>query len=235
MTLTNVRTWRTLAATATGAGHAGRGEAGQDRFLLHHGADGTLTVAVADGAGSARCGGEGADAAVTVAVEQASAGHEPWEAVAAAREAVAGRGPAHEWATTLLVCKIDTTTVSAAQVGDGAIVLRRGDDFVVASPPPGEYLNETVMLTSRNWCEEMAVGVWPASGIDALAVMTDGLAPVAFDLVSWNAHAPFFRPLFDFAASDGADATELEAFLASDRLATRTDDDVTIVLAARAE
>jgi hypothetical protein len=61
--------------------------------------------------------------------------------------------------------------------------------------------------------------------------MTDGLQLVAFDLSTGMPHAPFFTPFFAFAAGDG-DAEQLAEFLGSERVGERTDDDVTLVVAA---
>jgi hypothetical protein len=56
-------------------------------------------------------------------------------------------------------------------------------------------------------------------------------------LPAYEPHAPFFRPLFAFAmeSTDSAAAEPLAAFLASERVTRRTDDDKTLVLAVHVE
>jgi hypothetical protein len=138
-----------------------------------------------------------------------------------------------ERATTLLVAAVTPSLIATAQIGDGAIVVRRcGVLEVPAAVERGEYLNETCFLTSSGWLAEARTAVVPAAGVDAVAGMTDGLQLLAFDLAAGTPHAPFFEPLFAFAADAGA-VGDLEAFLGSDRVGSRTDDDVTIALAAR--
>jgi hypothetical protein len=61
--------------------------------------------------------------------------------------------------------------------------------------------------------------------------MTDGLQLVAFDLATGVPHAPFFAPFFSFVAGDG-EVAQLTEFLGSERVAERTDDDVTLAVAA---
>jgi len=70
--------------------------------------------------------------------------------------------------------------------------------------------------------------------VRALAVMSDGLTRLALKLPANEPHPPFFQPLFAFAsAADGqAQAEEqLAAFLASERVCARTDDDKSLVIA----
>jgi len=72
--------------------------------------------------------------------------------------------------------------------------------------------------------------------VHAVAVMTDGLLRLVLDLTRNQPHQPFFQPLLAFAAQvSNADegAAQLTAFLGSERVCARTDDDKTLVLAAR--
>ena len=70
----------------------------------------------------------------------------------------------------------------------------------------------------------------------ALAMSTDGLLRLALKLPAYEPHPPFFKPLFAFIAEAGDTAVasqQLAGFLASPRVCARTDDDKTLVLAAR--
>jgi hypothetical protein len=218
--------WRLLGASVVGAGHEVRGAGCDDAHAVASTRDGALLlIAVADGAGSAARGGDGARVAVQTALEHGDPA-DAFEAAAAALEA--------DMATTLTVVHVGADTVTVAQVGDGAVVLRRGDVLEVVGPVEREeFLNETVFLTSTSWRDHLRVDVVPADGVDAVAVLTDGLQLLAFELPSGRPHDPFFTPLYSYAAADDSTVEELSAFLASERVCARTDDDKTLVLAVR--
>jgi hypothetical protein len=214
-----------------------------------------LVAAVADGAGSAECAEEGARAAVKAAVEQAAAiwrigrptGRDDWgqlieASFSVARLAVQSAARAqnrsiHDLATTLLLLVATPGQTAAGQVGDGAVVARLGDGELTAltRPPHTEHLNETTFLTSDDGAAEMqfALHDGPAHG---LALLTDGLQMLALKMPQGEPHPPFFAPLFRFAAGAAepdAAGDKLTAFLQSPGVATRTDDDLTLVLAVR--
>jgi protein phosphatase 2C-like protein len=108
-----------------------------------------------------------------------------------------------------------------------------GELVAATTPQNGEYANETFFLTSGDGAPRYTATLPPAC---AIALLTDGLLPLAVDLRDCRPHAPFFDPLFAFAAARGAGRgadAELAAFLESDRVAARTDDDTTLVLAVR--
>lgn len=77
--------------------------------------------------------------------------------------------------------------------------------------------------------------------MQGLAVMSDGLLPLAINIVQNKPYPPFFNPLFTFVASiesnegdeDNAHQ-QLESFLDSERVNARTDDDKTLVLVRKA-
>jgi hypothetical protein len=228
-------TWRALGASVAGAGHRARGVGCEDASAVSVTDDGALLIAVADGAGSAPRASEGSTRAVAAAMEALRSGAELCAVMHAARqslEPVAAGERLGDLATTLLVVRATSAGIETAQVGDGAIVLRRGDALEVVAPDEkGEYLNETVFLTSAGWLDALRVDTVPSDGVDAIAVLTDGLQLVALDLRTGKPHPPFFAPLFSCGADDG-DVAQLVAFLGSDRVGERTDDDVTLVVAA---
>lgn len=232
-----VAVWRPLAASVAGAGHRARGVGCEDASAVDVLDDGTLLMVVADGAGSAPLADEGSVRAVAAAMEGLRAGVDLPAVMEGARRAlepvVAGECLGDR-ATTLLVVRVaaGAGVVETAQVGDGAVVVRRNGALeVLAADAKGEYLNETCFLTSESWRESLRVEAVPADGIDGVAAMTDGLQLVAFDLATGVPHAPFFAPFFAFAAGDG-DVDGLAEFLGSDRVGARTDDDVTLAVAA---
>lgn len=118
----------------------------------------------------------------------------------------------------------------------------------LSAPERGAYANETVFLTSPNAVETAIETMQRFDGpVAAVALLTDGLLRLAMNMAERTPHAGFFEPLFRFVARsvavEGTVADEegqgsqadraLTAFLASPRVRARTDDDVTLVLAAR--
>jgi hypothetical protein len=220
------------------------------------GPNGLLIAAVADGAGSARLAEIGSNVAAVAAVEAmgqhlsskqhpANLGDEEWrllliETIQTARtrvqgEAEARSATAQDLATTLAVAVAGVDFLAAVQVGDGAIVAAEPSGILhsVARSAPGEYLNETIFLTSEDALVEAVPEVWRGELVH-LAMLSDGLQMTALQMPGGQPHPGFFVPLFKFLAneSDSVRAdSELTAFLESPRLRARTDDDVTLVLA----
>ena len=198
--------------------------------------DGGLVVAVADGAGSAPSAAEGSALAVAAAVASVEMGLALPDAFAVARDAMGDDDEQRAArATTLLVAVMGEDAIDVGQVGDGFVVVQRGDGLDIAVPAPErEYLNETTFLSSAGWEGELRLDSLDAGGVDAVALSTDGLQLVALDLAAGTPHPGFFAPLFSWAAGDEPSDEELAAFLASERVAERTDDDVTLALVVRA-
>lgn len=143
--------------------------------------------------------------------------------------------PLQQYATTLLVALATPEFVAAAQIGDGAVVMQgsEGTLEVLTVPEHGEYLNETTFVTATDYLERAQHAVRQQPGVRALALLSDGLQMLALDLERNEAFRPFFEPLLAFAAKPEATEAELAAFLDSDRICERTDDDKTLVLAVR--
>ena len=221
------------------------------------GADGpVLVLACADGAGSAEFGLEGARmacarvaelAAEMVAegagVRQMDDGMLPYWMEQAAetisvQAGIAGRR-SRDYACTLLVAVIDDYGAAFAQVGDGAIVVGGPHGYApVFWPQSGQYANTTYFITdppdSRSVCSEVR-----APAPDEAALFTDGLQSLALRFADRAAHDPFFGLFFPpLRAQPAGEADrlrlELEAFLSSEPVNQRTDDDKTLVIATRA-
>ena len=221
-------------------------------------------MAVADGAGSAPRAAEGSTCAVETAVTLVH-DHligkpfpdtvEAWEgfltivfcevrealeqlttaSTRGARGAGAMQGMLRELATTLLVAVFTAKWCAIAQVGDGAVVVRRSDlKFeTITTPDHGEYVNQTSFLTDANYLAEIQYAIGRADDVAGAALFTDGIERLALVTATNEAFAPFFRPLFTFADQPDADGEEIERFLYSDQVCERTDDDKTLVLAIR--
>jgi hypothetical protein len=246
--------WRFAAARATGTSHLRAGLPCQDRLACILLSDGTLVAAMADGAGSASAGELGAEIAVDSLVTQIHRFFDEGrsdlqvmlrEAAAQAREAVSsealkqGVAP-RSFASTLLALVVTPEGGGALQIGDGLIVVSDGGDgwSWVFWPQRGEYANTTYFLTDDDALERIQVEAFPGTVTD-VALMTDGLEPLALHYASKTVHDLFFsgmfRPLLqsDGEAEIGELSESLQQFLSSERVGSRTDDDVSLILATR--
>ncbi|MDE2788374.1 MAG: PP2C family serine/threonine-protein phosphatase [Chloroflexota bacterium] len=255
--------WRVAAATAAGASHLRDDTPNQDAVAhrvveIGHGA--AAVIAVADGAGSAPRSDEGSRVAVDAAVASVAEGINRRPAAAFSEVMAAslvryaierakieveryGRrhnAPARELASTLIVAFASDSLMTAAQVGDGAVIafnIGGGDAMTLCQAHTGEYANETTFITSRSRPHEIA-SVGHASGhdYDALALITDGLQNLALKMPEREAFPGFWNPiLHDLAHTDEPEAVpaRLHAFISGERVQSRTGDDVTIAIAAR--
>jgi hypothetical protein len=250
-------TWRIVGASVAGTAHARAGTSCQDAHRWELLPNGCLIVAVADGAGSASRSDEGARTAADTAVSSLAAvvrdgipaDEQGWhEAIVAAFEAAAAAlattaeaagASIRDYATTLMLAVATPNALVVGQIGDGIVVAEDegGALFLAAMPQRGEYANEVALLTMLDAIERLATSHFPV-GVRAFAATTDGLLRLALRLPVYEPHAPFFAPLFAFAA-EATDAeaavAELVTFLASERVAHRTDDDKTLVIAVRVD
>jgi len=259
MTTSTLTNWRLLGASVTGTSHTKSGLPCQDAHAYCEVA-GCALIAVADGAGSAERSAEGAQRASQAALAAMAAAlsggwpatPEPWRDVFAAAYAAAkseleqlasaaGR-PSRAFATTLLCAGISDQGLAVAQLGDGVAAAfaptgganAAGDWFLAAQPQRGEYANETYFLSQDDALQHLEVAVY-AEPVRALALMTDGLLRLVLN-GQRQPHVPFFEPLLAFGVEvdDAAQGNgQLAAFLASERVCARTDDDKTVVLALR--
>jgi len=212
--------------------------------------DGTLLIAVADGAGSASRSKEGAECAVQTAVDYLAErlpgtdpGHvealllETLTVARTALEALAGNGlTAGDFATTLLLTVATNSHVSIIHVGDGAIVAQHPDETtldVLTAKGDSEYVNQTTFLTSSDYLKTAYFSSRPADSVRGIAAMTDGMQLLAVHHGTNSAFGAFFAPMFRFAGDATSTDEGLVEFLLSDAVCRRTDDDKTLVLAVR--
>lgn len=243
--------WHLLGASVTGRAHLARGSGNQDALVAATTRDGTLLLAVADGAGSAAQSATGARVAAETAVASLAGSDlsDPEAALLAALDqstralsALARRNaqPPREYACTLLLSVATDDSVCALQLGDGAIIYEAGGEVQrLTRAWRSKFAGETVFVTSPDAREQASVTRIAAAGVNGLALLTDGLEPVATDLGSGTPFAPFFVPLFSFTAAGGAEADQqrrtkqLKELLGSERVRSRTHDDTTLLLAAK--
>ena len=174
-----------------------------------------LTIAVADGAGSAREADRGS--ALVIATAMASLEHKlsvdipqdgaGWGALLAevfhqTREilvahAYTNQDIPRDYACTLTALIINSNWLITGQIGDGCAVARGldGSLTIIAEPQRGEYANETFFLTDDAAADIFDGRVYELGidipEIDAVAVMSDGLLNLALDKTSGQPHPPF--------------------------------------------
>jgi hypothetical protein len=247
--------WQIVSASVRGKSHEKNDLPCQDAHCYKRLSDDLLIVAVADGAGSARLSEIGSKVAVETAVNTlAQMINLPlsvppeidWKGllmdtlnaakIAVQAEASIQDVEIRELATTLILLLATPNFIAVAQVGDGAAVVedKTGKIEAITQPEQGEYLNETKFLIGFDAVETAQIRVWEGEPTH-LAVFSDGLQMLALKMPEATPHRPFFSPLFKFVSmiTDQQDAQEqLESFLRSPRVAERTDDDLTLILAS---
>jgi serine/threonine protein phosphatase PrpC len=247
----NLGKWRCLAASVMGTSHISQGRPCQDANATVVTDDGSLIVAVADGAGSAKRAEEGSQCVVQCATKylrEKLADSKPQsieqceelirEAFRRARSGLEEIAPGEnldDVATTLLLTVVTDGWLSTIQIGDGAVVCRTpsGAIRVLSKLGDHEYLNETTFLTSPDYQRYLHIVTVPSEEISGLAMLTDGIELLAIRYADNTGHEPFFRSVFEFTENIVSTDGELADFLASERVCERTDDDKTLVLAVR--
>lgn len=248
--------WKATVHSAMGTRHQQRGVPCQD-YGDYVTRDASIVGAVADGAGSAKFSDIGAQLAVKTVLSnlegwlarQSSLEQEVIEGqvqsifesaldatvLALDQEAQAGGYALRELGCTLLTFIATPNWIAAMQIGDGFIVAQtsEADPYqLLFQPEKGEYINETVFVTSEQALDAMQVVV--KSGVQPLVcAATDGLEKVAIRFHDWQPHAPFFAPFKSCLQTMDVPEerqTYLETFLNSDRLNAKTDDDKTLLM-----
>ena len=249
-------TWRAVAACAVGTSHEASGASCQDsclhQLISEPPKHPVLSIFVADGAGSAICGGDGANLAVEVAAELVVREYRRSERVCfdsgfaadclrVVRERISAManqagGGLRDYACTLLGVVATPSSTLLIQIGDGGIVVDFGDGLEVPiAPAIDEYVNMTHFVTDSDALENLKVFEGGALA-RRVAVFSDGLQRLALNVSSNTAHAPFFNPFFEVLSAATADQEDslhegLVQFLNSRSLNDRTDDDKTLALA----
>ena len=255
--------WRYVAASVIGTSHEKAGSTCQDandcQILVLPNGQNILVAAIADGAGSALCGGEGAaktcQALVDFISEHVNSGKAVEEITIDTvkswvnriqelldSEARAASRDRRDFGCTLLGLIVGDSCAACLQIGDGVIVLADSEEYVyghVFWPDRGEYANTTHFVTQDDAIEHLRFESVKRQVVEA-ALLTDGLQSIALNYQQQIAHDPFFKGLFaPLRSVDEGRSAELSqslaAFLSSPRVNEKTDDDKTLVLASRAD
>jgi len=248
--------WQAITGQAEGTSHATTGAPCQDRevFRIMEDSDGTEVAVgiVCDGAGSAKYSDVGADivsSGLRTRIAQFVSEYGSTEITPAVmhewiielRQRVCHQAEAQaldprEFACTLVFVIASEDHTIFGQIGDGAIVFKdRNNEINVALwPDNGEYANHTFFVTQDDSHNRLQYR--RHVGITDFIVFSDGLQRLALNEIDKTAHRGFFEPLINMVrASTNIQSTELglDAFLRSERVNKRTDDDKSIVIACR--
>jgi len=247
--------WTWAAATCRGTSHERAGTPCQDvaRSLVIGRRSSVFASIVSDGAGSARFGGQGAAVTCWTIVgsarrhfsksSAAPTDDELWIWIDEVRDrintAAARRDTeARQFACTLVAVFAMKDSTLILHVGDGAAVLRQGGDWVSPSwPANGEYASTTFFVTDEPMPQLRITRLEQPA--DAVAVFTDGIERLTLNFAEERPHAPFFdamfQPIFrsEAAGKNSSLTASLGRYLNGAAVNERTDDDKTLVLAAR--
>lgn len=206
---------------------------------------------VADGAGSAAHGGQGADLAIQAAAEFTESklvtpGFSISEELAkdllsTIRERIFAEANSREikpreFACTFVGLLGCSTSTLVMQIGDGGIALDIGGGLEVPiTPMTGEYANMTYFVTEDDAADVFVSKLYQAKALCA-ALFSDGLQRLAIHMATNLPHPPFFDRFFRVMAETSEEKQDeihsaLMRFLQSTSVNERTDDDKTLVLA----
>lgn len=247
--------WIPVGCSVAGPIHEAARRDCEDTFAISCipklGASGLLLVC-SDGAGSVELGRVGAEITAQVVTSEVARlatadgelfGNGAWVGVVEVvrstleREAAIRDCGLGDLACTMVAAFVNSSGASVAQIGDGAIVAQGSDGTQVAItwPQHGEYANLTSFVTSPDALDRLEYAVIE-DDLQALALFTDGLERLVLDFNHRTVPGGFLTPLWSALRSTDALADfsrNLALFLRSERIRSRTDDDITLVLGVR--
>lgn len=254
--------WSIAAASVRGKSHEQSGIPCQDACVVQASEDGKWVALVAsDGAGTAAHSDVSsklvslkfACALIDLAAELDGQPPGAWvtdaviEHIVSLRKqlrVIAGSDDISAYHCTLVAALVGPSGGFTIHLGDGAVFAGAADlsgataidlsrDYFVSLPQNGEYANETVFMTERDWIKHLRIQ--PVSSVDWLVLGTDGgmaLAMVAEKMPKTGFVIPILQSLLSNPGRSSRDAA-LHAIL-SDRQADRlTNDDKTLIAVVR--
>lgn len=248
--------WCHVGASVVGTSHQENGGLCEDSAVTIErcGSEGPVLIAVvSDGAGSAARGRAGSRFVVRGIARSAAGfvkGGAPLRSLGEEtiriwlddlRDAIAVRAESEglelrDYAATLVAALISGDFAVVAHIGDGACILGSSEGYLVPSwPAHGEYASSTYFATDN----QVNLVVTSREGkFDRAAVFSDGLELLLLQHDTKTAFAPFFDVAFGRlrrlpVGRDRTESLQLATYLASEKVARRTDDDKTLLLGYR--
>lgn len=252
--------WNYVGASVIGTSHIDTNKPCQDRHVIKCKSflrDNVLWITVSDGAGSATFSEIGAEVVTTSMakrIERFLDAHngslhrideqliKKWlqrTRYELLCESCVSNEVLRQFACTFIGAIISSDKTIVFQIGDGAVVLANEEQKyeVAIEPLTFEYPNMTVFLTQKNYERYLQCKFLEYSP-RYVAAVTDGIQHISIRLNDNSVHVPFFRNMFEHLdrqnpGYSSALSKPLEDFLKSPQVNQRTDDDKTLVLAAR--
>ena len=206
---------------------------------------------VSDGAGSASMGRQAA-ALICYSITQRlreyfriatkmPSDEELWSWIDSARDIISDcadrrKISRREFSATLVALLITDEDIITLHIGDGSIVGRKNDGQWVALswPETGEYASTTYFLIDD---PSPKFNIFRYKNeFSAFSLFSDGIESLALDFKQKSPHPPFFNNLIksvDSVATTGylkQLSSALGAFLSSEKINERTDDDKTLII-----
>ena len=186
----NINKWKISGAAVQGRRHAENNTPCQDKiFSLCK--NGVTSIALADGAGSAKLSHYGAETAAKIICEKLCSDFDVMinnsnaeiikrdilDTIIMKLKVLAQdfKCSIREFASTLLAAASDDKNIILIHLGDGIIgCSRRGETVAVSYPENGEFKNETFFTTSHDALYRLRLLKGSAAGISGIALMSDG-------------------------------------------------------------
>lgn len=249
----DMQRWRWATASQIGTSHQRLGTRKQDavKCFLAHSKSPIVCAIVADGAGSAEFGGQGASLVCRM-LSSALRKHfqitddlpnstEIWAWLNDVRDRLGDSAQKRSvrrqtFASTLVMVVASYSRAIIAHIGDGAVVARDGTGAWTALswPENGEYASTTYFVTEDPTPRMRIIEV--SEKHNAYALFSDGIEDLGLDQIGLTPHQPFFRTMIrplDQSTALGRDralSSALAGFLDSKRVCERTDDDKSLIL-----
>ncbi len=250
--------WSWACTASRGSSHIKTDTRLQDAFScssISVGSNQLFYGVVADGAGSASFGGQGASIVCRTMVTsiRALAGSgqlfptdeqiESWIDASRDRINVAAQRRnllPRDFASTLVAVLTSGEESVVVHIGDGCAVFRdlHSEEWVAPTwPEHGEFASTTYFVTDEN---SLRIRIYRVGApISAVALFTDGLERLALDFQTKQPFAGFFSGIFKPLLQDIPPgkhvglSKSLKAFLDSETITNRTDDDKSLIIAIR--
>ena len=255
--------WRVAAAAVRGTGHDETGSPCQDACAVRTSTNGEWIALVAsDGAGTAAnsqissryVADAFADALMANASRLQTQSPGAWLTDAVIQQvldirnalrAKAGSDDINSYHCTLVAALVGPSGGIAVHLGDGAVFggvaapgtprkIDLASDYFLSQPQNGEYANETVFLTEKDWIKNIRIA--PLATVDWVVLGTDGgmaLAMVHEKLPKTGFVAPVLHVVQQHNDNDTRN-NKLLAILSDPQANKLTNDDKTLVVAVRA-